>query len=285
MTIPIKCIDALFRSIETADTERRTGAKNSATRGDVVALMDCLSAVQLLRFLAMDDSRQLDKLLKHQPDDAEFETALLGESEETWKKRVDQPAHVQSQEIGATQSRIAKYRTDVVTNWTGAEPIATRVLEAARLARYDASDCIAVACRLARLLALNLFAPQEGIGVFDQAIAALERFAPIVVERTPLAHPSQTTIVLWAGADNAPYNRRVALTCSAYLESHGNVSEALLALLREGHKVSQSSFYAHLGFRDKQTPGWRRGVISEQVGKFEHGVSSRHNGKQAVPKG
>lgn len=116
------------------------------------------------------------------------------------------------------------------------------------------------------------------------SVVSLEQVEQLVRTVVKSAKDKQQTIVLWGGADNTPYNQRVALSCSAYLEAHGVVRKALQVLKREGHKYSQTSFYSYLAYRDKHDPGWRAGVVSVQVGKLENGVSPRHRGKQAVPK-
>ena len=285
MPIPQTLIDELYCSIEKSQTNIRSGAIKSATREDVIWLAQCLMEFKMFRFLAVSESKDLTELPQHQRSVAVFESALAEETEAMWKKRVNDLEVGQSKEIREAEQRITKYRTETITRWTKAEPIATRVIEASRIAKYDASDCIAQACDFARLLAMNLFAPQEQLCPFNNAIAALKRFAPIVVARTIPAVIRQQTIVLSEGADNTPYNIRISLTCSAYLEANGDVGKAIAALKREGHKVSQSTFYKHLGVKDKQEKGWRNGIISEQVGNLENGVSPRYNGKQSVPKG
>ena len=247
-------------------------------------LADCLGEIQIIRFLTIDESKNLNRVLEQQPVIDVFETALIEETEESWKKRVNDSQELQAKNIREAEELITKYRINVITRWTKAEPIATRVIEAARLARYDAADCIAKACDDARLLAMNLFAPQEKLSPFDNAVTALNRFAAIVVARTIPAVISQQTIVLREGADNTPFNIRLARTQTALLENHGNVEAALKSLRSNGHEISQSTIYGHIKTLDSQNPGWNQSMISNQVGNLENGVSPRHNGKQAVPK-
>lgn len=168
--------------------------------------------------------------------------------------------------------------------WAESERLADRVLYTARIEKFHGSEDIGEACEKADLFAQNPFA-KGADGWTLQVIKTLKGFVPNMVAQTIPAVTMQQTIVLWEGADNTPYNRRIALTCSAYLEANRNVGKAIAALKREGHKVSQSTFYEYLGVRDEQDKGWRNGIISEQVGKLENGVSPRYNGKQAVPKG
>ena len=168
--------------------------------------------------------------------------------------------------------------------WAESERLAHRVLYTARIEKFHGSEDICEACEKADLFAQNPFA-KGADGWTLQVIKTLKGFVPNMVAQTIPAVIRQQTIVLCSGADNTPYNTRIALTCSAYLEANRNVGKAIAALKREGHKVSQSTFYEYLGVRDEQDKGWRNGIISEQVGKLENGVSPRYNGKQAVPKG
>lgn len=284
MAIPQKLIDKLYCSIEKSQTNTRSGAIDPATREDVMMLADCLGAIQIIRFLTIDESKNLNRVLEQQPVIDVFETALIEETEGSWKKRVNDSQELQAKNIREAEELITKYRINVITRWTKAEPIATRVIEAARFARYDDADRIAKACNDARLLAMNLFAPQEKLSPFDNAITALNRFAAIVVARTIPAVIRQQTIVLGEGANNTPFNIRLARTRTALLENHGNIEAALKSLRSDGHEISQSTIYGHIKTLDSQNPGWNQSMISKQVGNLENGVSPRHNGKQAVPK-
>lgn len=94
-----------------------------------------------------------------------------------------------------------------------------------------------------------------------------------------------TTVVLWEGAEHTERNVKLARTRTAYLEAHGDVSEALKALNRDDCSIGQSTFYEHLNKLDQETPGWRGGVRRDSgpSGKSEiggqTGIREKHRGK------
>lgn len=52
--------------------------------------------------------------------------------------------------------------------------------------------------------------------------------------------------------------QRLAHSRTAYEEAEWDIQAALKNLERSGHKISQSTFYAHLATLDKMFPGWRK---------------------------
>jgi len=77
---------------------------------------------------------------------------------------------------------------------------------------------------------------------------------------TTKAFPVRTEVVLWEGAEYNERNVRLARTRSAYLEAHGNVTDALVALKAGGNEIARRTFYNHLDALDKAIPHWRDSV-------------------------
>jgi hypothetical protein len=64
-------------------------------------------------------------------------------------------------------------------------------------------------------------------------------------------------VVLWHGAEPSARNIEIARSCTAVLEAHGNVDEAVKALERDGFKRSKSTVYNHMNARAKVDPKWQ----------------------------
>ena len=91
---------------------------------------------------------------------------------------------------------------------------------------------------------------------------------------------TQTTVVLWEGAEHSKRNVRLARVRTAYLEHHGIVKDAIRALKQDGHNMGKSTFYVYLKALDAEIPTWRAGImLSGKSGKMENGVSTRKPGK------
>ena len=61
MPIPQTLIDELYCSIEKSQTNIRSGAIKSATREDVIWLAQCLMEFKMFRFLAVSESKDLER--------------------------------------------------------------------------------------------------------------------------------------------------------------------------------------------------------------------------------
>ena len=61
MAIPIKIIEELHYSIEKSQANRRSGAIDPATRENVMMLADCLMEFKMFRFLAVSESKDLER--------------------------------------------------------------------------------------------------------------------------------------------------------------------------------------------------------------------------------
>ena len=270
---------------QRAATNKLEGQLDRATREDVKEICETFRRLawshseflrlhnELARIRRWENSGVADYDESISPDSPAASSAVLKLNFEADRKRIPT----------LEQSCDAEHLAFIAI-WAESERLAHRVLYTARIEKFHGSEDIGEACEKADQFAQNPFA-KGADGWTLQVIKTLKGFVPNVVARTIPAVIRQQTIVLCSGADNTPYNTRIALTCSAYLEANGDVGKAIAALKRDGHKVSQSTFYKHLGVRDEQNQGWRNGIISEQVGNLENGVSPRYNGKQSVPKG
>lgn len=135
-------------------------------------------------------------------------------------------------------------------------------IDPALLARLEAG--IAVVGSLSK-------AHDERMARVEQAVKSIN-----VAEPKALAGPARTEVVLWEGAAHTDRNIRLARTRSAYLEAHGNVTDALAALKAGGNGIGKSTLYDHLKALDTECPDWRANVlVSGASGNPDNGVTVR----------
>ncbi len=72
--------------------------------------------------------------------------------------------------------------------------------------------------------------------------------------------PKPVTVVLWEGAEHSERNIGLARTRTAFLEAHGDETDAMEAMTMAGRRIARSTYYAHLNALDIACPGWRAGV-------------------------
>ena len=278
---------AICRLLEQlAATNKLEGQQELATREDVKEICQTFRRLawshseflrlhnELARIRRWENSGVADYDESISPDSPAASSAVLKLNFESDRKRIPT----------LEQSCDAEHLAFIAI-WAESERLAHRVLYTARIEKFHGSEDIGEACEKADLFAQNPFA-KGADGWTLQVIKTLKGFvpAPNVVARTIPAVIRQQTIMLCEGADNTPFNIRLARTRTALLENHGNVEAALKSLRSDGHEISQSTIYGHIKTLDSRKPGWNQSMISKQVGNLENGVSPRHNGKQAVPK-
>lgn len=268
---------------QRAATNKLEGQQELATREDVKEICETFRRLawshsvflklhnELARIRRWENSGVADYDESISPDSPAASNALLKLNFESDRKR-----------IPTLEQSCDKEHLAFIAIWAESERLAHRVLYTARIEKFHGSEDIGEACEKADLFAQNPFA-KGADGWRLQVIKTLKEFVPNLVARTIPAVTRQQTILLWEGAEHTPFNIRLAHTRTALLENHGNVEAALKSLRSDGHKFSLSTIYGHIKKLDTLNPGWNQGMISKQVGNLEIGVSTRNNGKQAVP--
>lgn len=268
---------------QRAATNNLEGQLDRATREDVKEICETFRRLawshsvflklhnELARIRRWENSGVADYDESISPDSPAASSAVLKLNFEADHKR-----------IPTLEQSCDKEHLAFIAIWAESERLAHRVLYTARIEKFHGSEDIGEACEKADLFAQNPFA-KGADGWTLQVIKTLKGFVPNVVARTIPVVTKEQSIVLWEGAEHTPFNIRLACTRTALLENHGNVQAALKSLRSDGNKFSLSTIYGHIKKLDTLNPGWNQGMISKQVGNLEIGVSTRNNGKQAVP--
>lgn len=275
---------AICRLLEQlAATNKLEGQLDRATREDVKEICETFRRLawshseflrlhnELARIRRWENSGVADYDESISPDSPAASSAVLKLNFEADRKR-----------IPTLEQSCDKEHLAFIAIWAESERLAHRVLYTARIEKFHGSEDICEACEKADLFAQNPFA-KGADGWTLQVIKTLKGFVPNVVAQTIPVVTKEQSIVLWEGAEHTPFNISLARTRTALLENHGNVKAALKSLRSDGQKRSLSTIYGHIKKLDTLNPGWNQGMISKQVGNLEIGVSTRNNGKQAVP--